>query len=368
MKLDLNNGPQLAHDLTTMPDVQARADVRDIPIQRVGIKSLRYPLSLMVAGKLQATVGHWTLDVALSAQKKGAHMSRLIAWLESLEVRGVPLTAPLLSTEIKAMLALLEAEDGRIEVSFPFFVRKAAPVSGLQSLMEYDGQWIAEHRDGQTRLSLQAVVPVKSLCPCSKEVSDNGAHNQRSFISMRVELRDPALPMDLSELVRVAEQNASSELWGLLKRADEKWVTEHAYANPKFVEDLIRDVAVALEADTRIALAGAGQLGSVAMDYLSPVSFRRIALRGTGIVADFDLIAGRYTLQTGHGAQDLSFPFARNEMFLAAMRDFLHLVAGRPVSDVEHLPRLDLAAGSCRTIARAWDARQFSGQITGDYA
>jgi GTP cyclohydrolase I len=236
MKLDLNNGLPLAHGLTAMPDVQARADARDMPIQRVGIKSLRYPLSVMVAGKLQATVGHWTLDVALSAQKKGAHMSRLIAWLESLEVRGVPLTAELLSTEIKAMLALLEAEDGRIEVSFPFFVRKAAPVSGLQSLMEYDGQWIAEHRDGQTRLSLQAVVPVKSLCPCSKEVSDNGAHNQRSFISMRVQLRDPALPMDLSELVRVAE----------------KWVTEHAYANPKFVEDLIRDVAVALEADTRI--------------------------------------------------------------------------------------------------------------------
>ena len=118
---------------------------------------------------------------------------------------------------------------------------------------------------------------------------------------------------------------------------------------------------------TRIALAGAGQLGTVAMDYLSPVSFRRIVLRGTGIVADFDLIAGRYALHDGRGAQDLSFPFERNEMFLAAMRDFLHLVAGRPVSDVEHLPRLDLAAGNCRTIARAWGARRFTGQIEGDY-
>ena len=119
---------------------------------------------------------------------------------------------------------------------------------------------------------------------------------------------------------------------------------------------------------TRIALDGAGQLGTVAMDYLSPVSFRRIVLRGTGIVADFDLIAGRYALQDGQGAQDLSFPFERNEMFLAAMRDFLHLVAGRPVSDVEHLPRLDLAAGSCRAIARAWCARRFTGRIEGDYA
>ncbi len=118
---------------------------------------------------------------------------------------------------------------------------------------------------------------------------------------------------------------------------------------------------------TRIALAGAGRLGTVAMDYLSPVSFRRIMLRGTGIAADFDLIAGRYVLHDGRGVQDLSFPFERNEMFLAAMRDFLHLVAGRPVSDVEHLPRLDLVAGSCRTIARAWGARRFAGRIEGDY-
>lgn len=119
---------------------------------------------------------------------------------------------------------------------------------------------------------------------------------------------------------------------------------------------------------TRIALAGAGALGTVAMDYLSPVSFRRITLRGTGIVAEFDLIAGRYTVQDGQGAQELSLPFERNEMFLAAMRDFLHLVAGRPVSDVEHLPRLDLAADTCRTIAGAWGARRFTGQIEGAYA
>jgi GTP cyclohydrolase I len=249
MKPELNAAPTLP---TAMPDVQGRADLRDMPIQRVGIKSLRYPLRVLVAGKAQATVGNWTLDVALGAAQKGAHMSRLIAWLEALEQRGVCLSAKTLAQELPAMLALLEAKDGRIEVQFPFFVRKAAPVSGLQSLMEYDGHWVAEQRAGQTCLSMQAVVPVKSLCPCSKEVSDEGAHNQRSHISMRVELRDLALGMDWSELVRFAEDNASSELWGLLKRPDEKWVTERAYANPKFVEDLIRDVAVALEADPRI--------------------------------------------------------------------------------------------------------------------
>jgi predicted dehydrogenase len=119
---------------------------------------------------------------------------------------------------------------------------------------------------------------------------------------------------------------------------------------------------------TRIALAGDGRLGSVAMDYLSPVSFRRIVLRGPALVADFDLAAGRYRLDLGHGPRDPDFPFERNQMFLAAMRDFLHLVAGRRLSDVEHLPRLDLVAGSCRTIARAWGARQFIGQVGGEFA
>ena len=119
---------------------------------------------------------------------------------------------------------------------------------------------------------------------------------------------------------------------------------------------------------TRVSLAGPGQVGSVAMDYLSPVSHRRIVLRGTGPVADFDLIAGRYRLADARGARDLSLPFERNDMFLAAMRDFLHLVAGRAPSDVEHPPRLDLAAANCRAIAGAWQARCFAGHITGDYA
>ncbi len=239
-------------DLNPMPDVQGRRDLRAMPIQRVGIKSLRYPLRVLVGGKAQSTVGTWTLDVSLAADQKGAHMSRLIAWLEALDLSGVVLTADTLSSEIMTLLVLLEADAGRIEVSFPFFVRKSAPVSGLQSLMEYDGTWIAERQGGVNRLTMQAMVPVKSLCPCSKEVSDDGAHNQRSHITLRAELRAPQGGLDWTELVRFAEDNASSELWGLLKRPDEKWVTEHAYANPKFVEDLIRDVAAAVAADARI--------------------------------------------------------------------------------------------------------------------
>jgi GTP cyclohydrolase IB len=234
-------------DLKTMPDVQGRADQRELPIQRVGVRSVRYPLSVVAGGKVQATVGTWTLDVALSAEQKGAHMSRLLAWLDGLDT---PLTLQSLQHEISVMLDRLEASEGAIEVAFAFFIRKAAPVTGITSLMEYDGRWIAERRGGVTTITMQAVVPVKSLCPCSKEVSDDGAHNQRSHITLRCELNEA---IDWAELVRFAEDNASSELWALLKRPDEKWVTERAYANPKFVEDLIRDVAVSLDLEPRIS-------------------------------------------------------------------------------------------------------------------
>jgi len=136
MKPDLNSSAEVRSPL--MPDVQGRADLRNLPIQRVGIKSLRYPLSVQVGGKLQPTVGTWTLDVALGAGQKGAHMSRLIAWLESLDVRGVPLTAASLGAEITAMLSLLEADAGRIEVSFPFFVRKT-PTRSLSASASFGG-------------------------------------------------------------------------------------------------------------------------------------------------------------------------------------------------------------------------------------
>ena len=234
---------------TGMPDVQGRPDLRQLPIQRVGVTSLRYPLNVLVAGQVQATVGTWTLDVGLRADQKGAHMSRLIAWLDALTLRGAALTEASLRSEIESMLGLLEADSGGIEVKFPFFVRKSAPVSGLQSLMAYDGVWLARREAGVTDIAMQATVPVKSLCPCSKEVSDDGAHNQRSHISLRAGLR---AALDWRELVRFAEDQASSELWAMLKRPDEKWVTERAYAHPKFVEDLIRDVALALHADARI--------------------------------------------------------------------------------------------------------------------
>jgi GTP cyclohydrolase I len=235
-------------DALHIPDTQSGSDDRHLAIQHVGIKNLRYPLQLRIGKAVLPTVALWSLAVALPAEKKGTHMSRFVAWLDALDE---PLDAAALRAQAARMLERLHASRGCVEASFPFFLRKRAPVSGVESLLEYQGRWIVEARTAgaETTLWAEVVVPVKSLCPCSKEIADYGAHNQRSHVTIRVEmLRDVAWP----ELVRFAEDCASSEVWPMLKRADEKWVTERAYENPKFVEDLVRDIALRLGADPRI--------------------------------------------------------------------------------------------------------------------
>lgn len=253
--------------LLHIPDTQGSRDDRHLVIQRVGIKDVRYPLQLRMSPRADApvsspevvhTVAQWDLDVCLPADRKGTHMSRFVAWLDALRE---PLDGATLRARMAEMLNRLDAREGRVEARFPFFLRKRAPVSGLESLLEYNGAWIAEARHpvdapadlrettAPIRVWAKVVVPVKTLCPCSKEISDYGAHNQRSHVTILAELREA---VDWSELVRFAEDEASSELWPMLKRADEKWVTERAYENPKFVEDLIRDVALGLNRDPRI--------------------------------------------------------------------------------------------------------------------
>lgn len=241
-----------------IPDTQSERDERHLAIQRVGVKDVHYPLQLRVAGAVQATAAMWDLDVALPAEKKGTHMSRFVAWLNDLAAQEAPLDAATLRERLAAMLDRLGAAEGRVEARFSFFLRKRAPVSGVHSLLDYQGRWIAETRRSDTTgagntvsttVWAEVTVPVKSLCPCSKEISDYGAHNQRSTVTIRVEMK---APVEWHELVRFAEDNASSEVWALLKRPDEKWITERAYENPKFVEDLVRDVALALNADARI--------------------------------------------------------------------------------------------------------------------
>ncbi len=240
-------------DALHIPDTQSAPDARHLAIQRVGVKDVRYPVTLRVAGAAQSTAATWALDVALPAEKKGTHMSRFVAWLDALAQSDDALDAEVLRKRHAAMLDKLGASEGRIEAAFTFFISKRAPVSGLRSLLDYQGRLISETRAGTTTLWAEVAVPVKTLCPCSKEISDYGAHNQRSRVTIRVEAAAAGQPVpDWHELVRFAEDNASCEIWPMLKRADEKWVTERAYENPKFVEDLVRDVALALNADVRI--------------------------------------------------------------------------------------------------------------------
>jgi GTP cyclohydrolase I len=233
-------------DALHIPDTQSERDERHLAIQRVGVKDVRYPLQIRVGTAAQPTVASWDLDVALPAEQKGTHMSRFVAWLDALDA---PMDRASLADGLARMLDKLHATEGRIEARFPFFIRKRAPVSGLESLLEYQGRWIAEAKAGVSSIWAEVVVPVKSLCPCSKEISDYGAHNQRSHVTIRAELVGD---ISWNELVRFAEESGSCEIWPMLKRADEKWVTERAYENPKFVEDLVRDVALRLNAEPRI--------------------------------------------------------------------------------------------------------------------
>lgn len=236
---------------STMPDVQDTVDLRQIPIQRVGVRAVRYPLSVAIANRpAQPTTGVFNMDVALSAAKKGAHMSRFIALLE--ETTG-PFNLTSFRAMLKQMLEKLEATAGRIEVSFPYFINKTAPISKVQSLMDYQVTLTGEAQAEGIRIFLKVQVPVTSLCPCSKKISQYGAHNQRSIVTIDAEINvETKGEISIEELVRMAEEEASCELWGVLKRPDEKFVTEHAYDNPKFVEDLVRDVAGRLNQDERI--------------------------------------------------------------------------------------------------------------------
>lgn len=241
----LNNLPEL-------PDVQSNVDLRHIFIDRVGVKAVQYPVALVKGdGELQNSIGEFELYVSLEAEHKGTHMSR---FLELLDTQLEPLSITSMQKLFAAMLERLGAKGGYIHVSAPFFIRKYAPVSKVSSLMNYQVSWTAE-RDYETqkeKIIQKVLVPVKSLCPCSKEISKYGAHNQRSHLIISVEL-DAGCSLSLEEQIRFAEESGSCELWGLLKRADEKYVTEVAYENPKFVEDLVRDVAVKLNQDNRIA-------------------------------------------------------------------------------------------------------------------
>jgi GTP cyclohydrolase I len=237
-----------APERIALPDTQALPDWRRTAIQKVGIKGLRYPVALRAMnGDVQHTVAEFAMTVGLPHDVKGTHMSRFV---EILEAANAPLDIRGLHGLQARMLEHLDADTGRIEIAFPYFIRKSAPVSGVTSLLDYQARLTAETRaDGSTRVTLALTAPVTSLCPCSKKISDYGAHNQRSHITITADIVGE---LSLEELALVAEEEASCEVFGLLKRPDEKWVTERAYDNPKFVEDLVRDIALRMKRDPRV--------------------------------------------------------------------------------------------------------------------
>ena len=232
--------------LAEVEDVQARADTRQLPINRVGIKEIRHPVRVKdrSAGE-QHTIATFNMYVSLPHNFKGTHMSRFVEILHTEREISVESFRKMLET----MTGRLEADAGHVEMNFPFFVMKQAPVSGVESLMDYHATLIGERKDGHTEMWVRVVVPVTSLCPCSKKISDYGAHNQRSHVTITAKLRSH---MWIEELIEIAESEASCELYGILKRPDEKYVTERAYDNPKFVEDMVRDVATRLNKEDRI--------------------------------------------------------------------------------------------------------------------
>jgi len=240
---------ELAHNSQgSIADVQSSADTRRIPINKVGIKDIRHPVRVKdrSVGE-QHTIATFNMYVNLPHNFKGTHMSRFV---EILNTHEREITVESFKEMLQEMTERLEADSGHIEMQFHYFVNKKAPVSGVESLLDYDVTLIGEIIKGKPKMNVKVVVPVTSLCPCSKKISDYGAHNQRSHVTVSVETHGFVWIEDLIDLI---EKEASCELYGLLKRPDEKYVTQKAYDNPKFVEDMVRDVASRLNEDERIS-------------------------------------------------------------------------------------------------------------------
>lgn len=236
-----------AEPLPLIADVQSSPDTRRLPIDKVGIKDIRHPVLVRDRSQgVQHTIATFNMFVELPHNFKGTHMSRFVEILNS---HDMEISVESFKDMLSEMAERLEARTGHIEMTFPYFIDKSAPVTGVKSLMDYQVTFIGEVRDGKYVMTIKVVVPVTSLCPCSKEISRYGAHNQRSHVTLTVRTNTFVWIEDLIDLV---EDQASCELYGLLKRPDEKYVTEKAYDNPKFVEDMVRDIAAILNRDGRI--------------------------------------------------------------------------------------------------------------------
>jgi GTP cyclohydrolase IB len=236
-----------------MKDIQGQPDVRRIPIDRVGVSGLRYPIVVLDrANEKQHTTAVLQMSVNLPHDFKGTHMSRFVEVLNKHRGEVTMRTLPSILAELRQRL---ESERARVEVRFPYFLERRAPVSEATGLMDYECWFVGEATAETTDFLLGTRVPVTSLCPCSKAISDYGAHNQRGYITIEVRtqpVKGSAGIVWIEELVDVAEQSASAPVYPLLKRADERHVTMQAYNNPVFVEDMVRGVAVQMREDVRV--------------------------------------------------------------------------------------------------------------------
>ena len=237
-----------------MKDIQNSPDHRNIDLREAGIKDLKYPITILdKEEREQTTVADISMSVSLPHHFKGTHMSR---FLEVLTSSGCRFTGSTIPQVLQKLKLALDAESAKIRIEFPYFLTKQAPVSKAEAKMSYTCAFTGESSRDEEDFILTVTVPVSTLCPCSKEISTDGAHNQRGYITMDVRTRmneDGTFAMLwIEELVAIAETSASAPLYTILKRPDEKHVTEQAYNNPVFVEDIVRNVAIKLREDQRI--------------------------------------------------------------------------------------------------------------------
>ena len=217
-----------------LKDTQSESDNRGWRINRVGIKNLLYPV--VIHGV--TTPARFTLTADLAADVRGTHMSRFVSMLHEFREEINPAR---LGELLKRIRASLQSDEAHLDVSFPFFIQKPAPVTGVSGFLSYEATWEMALRGHSVETTTTIQVPVGTLCPCSKAISDRGAHNQRGMVTLSVKASHAP---DLEKLVALVESAASCELYSVLKRPDEKFVTERAYDNPTFVEDVARNVAL----------------------------------------------------------------------------------------------------------------------------
>lgn len=237
----------------SLPDIQATPDPRGIAIDQVGVSELRYPIQVTDReGKPFPTVATISMSVHLPHHFKGTHMSR---FLEVLSLHEGEVTSRTLPNILQDLRTRLDAEESHIEVAFTYFVKKRAPVSGAPAKVGCDCVLSGTSNAQGNHLTVQVTVPVTTLCPCSKEISEYGAHNQRGYVTIEVTPRPKGQGCELilfEELIEVAEKSGSAPVYALLKRTDERHVTMQAYDNPVFVEDVVRNAAALLQADARV--------------------------------------------------------------------------------------------------------------------